>query len=120
MKLILDTNFLMSVTQLNIDIFSEFEKTCNFKYELVIIDQTIDELEKIIAEGKGKDKYAAKIAIALIKAKGVKKIKGKADNVDDSIVAEIGAVATNDKKLIERLKGRKVVRIRAKKYLIVQ
>ena len=43
-KIILDTNFLMIPAQFNVDIFSEIHRICDFKYELYIIDKTIDEL----------------------------------------------------------------------------
>jgi uncharacterized protein len=121
MRIIIDTNFLVSALQFHVDILSELQRVCDFNYELAVIDKTIDELENIASKGKGKDKRAAKLALDIIKAKGIKRIKAKASHVDDAIVAEKGAaVATNDRELIARLKGRKVIRLRAKRYLMIQ
>ena len=45
MKIILDTNFLMIPSMFKVDIFSEIERICDFKYELCIVDKTLDEKE---------------------------------------------------------------------------
>ena len=82
--IILDTNFLMVPAQYKVDIFSEIERICGFSYELVVPDVVVKELEKIAAGQKGK--AAARMALQLIKFKGIKiiylknKIRVKADN----------------------------------------
>jgi len=124
-KIILDTNFLMAVGQFKVDIFSEIYRICNFNYQLCIIDKTVDELEKIIqSRQKGKDKAAAKLALAIISAKKLKILKTKEDKpVDDLILdANDAIVATTDKELINRLKEKKakIIRLRQKKYLIME
>ena len=59
-KIILDTNFLLIPVQFGVDIFSEFDRICNFKYELVVVPETVTELEGIInGKGSKKDKMAA-------------------------------------------------------------
>ena len=68
-KIILDTNFLLIPSQSKVDIFAEIDKICMFKYELCIVDKTIDELNNIIEKQKGKHKAAAKLALQLIKSK---------------------------------------------------
>ncbi|MBU0614738.1 MAG: hypothetical protein KJ601_01470 [Nanoarchaeota archaeon] len=121
MKITIDTNFLMSILTYKVDLYSELDRVCDFKYELAVIDKTIDELKKIQEVGKGKDKRTAKLALDIIRAKGIKQILSKEENVDDAIVAEKNsAVATNDRDLIARLKGRKIIRLRAKRYLMIQ
>ena len=68
-KIILDTNFLMAVSQFGIDIFAELGKICDFGYELFVVDETINELERIKDSNKGKDGKAAKLALSIIKSK---------------------------------------------------
>ena len=59
-----------------VDIFEQIRDVANFKYELYILDKTIDELNKIITTGSGKSKEAAKFALTLIEQKKIKKISG--------------------------------------------
>jgi len=121
-KIILDTNFLLIPYQFKVDIFEEIERTADFNYSLNVLDKTIDELNKIIDEQKGKHKEAAKLALSLIKNKNIKKIKTKEGLVDDLLLEQDAIVATQDKELINRLKQakKKVIQLRQKKYLIIK
>ena len=121
-KIILDTNFLLIPYQFKVDIFEEIERTADFNYSLNVLDKTIDELNKIIDEQKGKHKEAAKLALSLIKNKNIKKIKTKEGLVDDLQLEQDAIVATQDKELINRLKQakKKVIQLRQKKYLIIK
>jgi len=120
-KIILDTNFLLIPYQFKVDIFSEIERICDFKYELRIIDKTVDELNKIIKEQKGKHKEAARFALVLIEKRKIKKINTKEIiDVDSLLLTQKGAiVATQDAELKRRLKKSniKVITLRQKKYL---
>jgi rRNA-processing protein FCF1 len=123
-KIILDSNFLMAVSQFKVDIFQEIKRIAEFKYELFIIDKTIDELESITEKQTGKNKAAAKLALSLIKLKKIKKIKTKAGNVDELIVKNSDKntiVATQDMELKKILKERGVplIVLRQKKYLML-
>ncbi len=119
-KLILDTNFLLIPAQFKVDIFSEIQRIADFKYQLYVLDKTIDELKKIQKEQRGRHKAAAKLALALIKNKKVKTIKTTSKSyVDDLLVqySRKGAViATQDLGLKKRLKKPYIV-LRQKKYL---
>jgi uncharacterized protein len=120
MKIILDTNFLMAVAQFKVDIFSEIERTADFKYEIYVLDKTIDELNNIVKKQKGKHKMAAKLALQLLKAKDVKQIETGIGKTDDLIVENADkntAVATQDIELRRRLrlKKAKLIGIRQKK-----
>ena len=53
-KIILDTNFLLIPSQFNVDIFTEIDRICLFKYKLCVLDETINELNSIIEKQKGK------------------------------------------------------------------
>ena len=123
-KIILDTNFLMAVGQFKVDIFSEIYRICNFNYQLCIMDKTVDELKKIIqSKQKGKDKAAAKLALAIISSKKLKILKTKEDKPVDDLILDVNnaIVATTDKGLINKLKEKKakIIRLRQKKYLVI-
>lgn len=125
MRIILDTNFLMAIAQFKIDIFSEIERIADFRYNIYILDKTIDELKNIIKTQKGKNKRAASLALQLIKVKKVKKLKTKQGKTDDLIVDiadKDTLVATQDKNLRKRLKPRKtgIIGIRQKKFLNIR
>lgn len=125
MRIILDTNFLMICEQFKVDIFTEIDRICLFKYKLYVVDKTIDELKKIIEEQKGKHKFAAKIALQLIKKKKISVIKTKEGHVDDLILDLLGKntiLATQDALLRKKAvkKGIKVIFLRSKNYLVLK
>ena len=117
MKILLDTNFMMIPNQFGVDIF-EFLKD----YEIFTLSTCMDEL-KNLAKKKGKDGLAARVAIKLVKEKGIKTVKTK-EKGDKAIlnyaIEEKCSVGTNDKELIKALKnkGIKIIRLKQKKYLI--
>ena len=119
MKIILDTNFLLMPAQFKIDVFKEVKKFG----KPVTIKPCIDELEKI-SKKKGKTGTQARTALEMIKKK-IKIVKTREKNADRAILryalkADI-AVATNDRKLIKKLKnnGISVIRMRQRKYLVM-
>lgn len=113
MKIVFDTNFLVSCLKFNISFLEELEGD-----ELFIVDKTKEELEKLIKSGKTKDKQRAKIILALLNKRKIKKIKSKEiETVDDALARLKGyIIATQDKNLKKRVKGKKLI-IRAKKKL---
>tara|TARA_Y100000310_G_C20249139_1_gene608263 strand:- start:247 stop:618 length:372 start_codon:yes stop_codon:yes gene_type:complete len=118
-RIILDTNALMAISNFKIDLFRELENI-NFQYDLFILKGTIDELKKIIKEQRGKYKQAAKLGLALIKAKKIKSIESFG-NVDDELVKQSkkGAlVLTQDIGLKRRL-HKPYLTIRQKKKIMV-
>ncbi len=122
-KIILDTNFLMIPGQFGLDIFKEIEKLADFNYRLYILDLSIEELQKILKEAKEKDKKSAKIALALLKRKNIKIIRTKTKEfqglyADDVLVrlSKDHIIATLDKDLKRKIKGKKII-FRQKKYL---
>ncbi len=125
-KVILDTNFLMIPYQFGLDIFSEIKRICDFKYELCIVDKTMDELDKITQEQKGKNVMAAKMAVGFIAGMNIKILKTKTEgSADDAIVelAEKGktVIATQDGELRDRIrqKGAVLIGMRQKKHLFI-
>lgn len=118
-KILIDTNMLLVPFQFKVDIFKEIDRIIDEKYDVFIIDKTIDELEKLIKGGKEKERKAARMALQLIKKFNIKIINTQGDNVDDIIVKlkdKDTIVATMDKELKKRLKGDVIV-LRQKKYL---
>lgn len=124
-KVILDTNFLLIPGQFKVDIFTEVGRILNEPFELCMVDKSIDELNRLAAAGKEKDRFAAKLALVLAIQKNLKTLHsfgGK--SADDIIVNKADAnsyVATQDKELRERVKekGAKVIGLRQQKYLMI-
>jgi len=111
--IILDTNILIDFNK----IFEELKKFSEFG-EPIILSATIKELERM-------RNRKAKLALKLIKHYKIKIIKTEEKNADDAILKFVkkgDIVATNDIKLIKKLKSKKIkiLRMREKKYLIVQ
>ncbi|MBL7100759.1 MAG: DNA-binding protein [Nanoarchaeota archaeon] len=118
MKIILDTNFLLAVGQFGVDIFSELERICDFPYEVCVLSQTMEEIDKIIETPGKKGKSAARLALGLVKGR-VKLLKAEGSFVDDILVRladKDTIIATQDKELKKRIKTR-IITIKQKKYL---
>ncbi len=107
-KIILDTNFLLIPYQFRVDIFSEIKRIADFKYELCVIDKTVDELKKIIEKQKGKDRKAAILGLIMLEQKGAKLIKTKEKKDVDTLILNTAKkgyiVATQDAELKRKLK----------------
>jgi len=121
-RIIIDTNFLLVPYKFRVDIFSEFNRICNFKYKIYIFEQTINELRSIVENQSGKDKKAAQFALKLIILKSIGIIKSEQKNADLSILSSINKdtiVATQDKQLKKELLKRSasLIILRQKKYL---
>ena len=123
-KVILDTNFLLIPGQFMVDIFTELERIMQEPFELCVIDKSLKELNQVVVTGKTKDRFAAKLALALIIQKNLKTLHSfvTKKSVDDIIVSKADKdtyVATQDKALRQRLKekGAKIIGLRQQKYL---
>ncbi|MCP3686458.1 MAG: twitching motility protein PilT [bacterium] len=120
MKILMDTNFLFIPFQFKVDIFAELDRIC-LKYELYVVDRTLDELEGL-AQNKGKQGQAARLALSFIKAKNVNIINTReitsesVDNIIASQQKEGYIIATQDKGLKNKLKKPMIV-LRQKSYL---
>ncbi len=112
---ILDTDFILGAVKNNIEMDTEIKSIVPYKCELCVFDLTFDEL---------RGKPLAEAALKYIKNYMVIKTNQKIP-VDDAILELIGKkkdiiVATQDKKLKEKLKKRKIpiITIRQQKYLV--
>jgi rRNA-processing protein FCF1 len=123
-KVILDTNFLMSILQLKIDIFEGIFNCLMENVEYYIIDKTKNELEKLIKTSKLSDSQAAKFGLKVLESKPIKVIKTTENKcVDDLILDQTGyVVATVDKELKQKLKNKKIriLTIKQKKYIVLE
>jgi len=124
-KILLDTNFLLIPYQFKVDIFTEFDRVCNFNYGLFVLDKTIKELKNIIEIQKGKHKDAARFALQLLRAKKVSVIKTSSKKHTDDIILDYAKkdylVATQDKDLKRRIINQNVsvIILRQKKILAI-
>jgi len=66
-KILLDTNFLMIPGQFLVDIFDGIAQAMHEPYELIVLDKSLSELEKL-ATGNSMDARAARLALALVRA----------------------------------------------------
>ena len=117
-KVLLDTNFLLIPSQFGVDIFEGIRAKLDVAYELEVLRQTVDELEKLRQEGNAH----AKVALSLLEAKKIKIISYAPKSYADDALAELGKdekvyVATQDKGLKRRVK--KKIFVRQKKYIEV-
>lgn len=113
MKVLLDTNALMAVAEFKIDLFGELVGN-----SLFVLSGTLEELEKIKIEQRGKYKRAANLALALIK--GRVKIMKSSGPVDDFLVSKSSSyvVLTQDVKLKKKL-NKPYMTIRQKKKVVL-
>lgn len=85
-KVVIDTNVWMEISERKFDLFGELGRILDFSGEICVLNGTLLELEKIILEQRGRFKRAAKLALALIKAKGVKVLRSEESSVDEELV----------------------------------
>lgn len=118
----MDTNFLLIPAQFGVDIYSEIDRICDFKYELYVLDKSLEELDSLVKTLRGRDKVAVRLSRAILEAKKPKTLKTSAKDYVDNIILGLKGyiVATQDKPLRLKLKkkGVKTIVLRQKKYLI--
>jgi rRNA-processing protein FCF1 len=119
MRMVLDTNFLISASNFKIDLISELRGN-----DLFVTEPVLEELGKI-SKKKSKDSKAARMSLKMVKEKGLKILESKEKEADLSLL-ECGkkgyAIATQDKVLRNKLKraGSKIIFIRQKKYVVFE
>ncbi len=109
-QIYLDTNALMAISEFKLDVFTEISRVMDFQYQIYVLSGTLDELDKIIVEQRGKYKLAAKIGKSLllkkVELKKVKVVKSSG-HVDEILVgksAEGALILTQDMALKRKLK----------------
>lgn len=125
-KIILDTNLLMAIKELKVDIFAEIFKVCDFPYELCVLDRTIEELENLIKTSLLSKRQASQLALKLVEAKKVKILRTHDSRHVDDILVDLGKngaiIGTADRELKLRLHAdkSKILTLRQKKYIILE
>ena len=121
-KIILDANFLLAIYELKLDIFEALEKLYTGPYKLYVLDKTIDEVEKLIKSSSLSRRQASRFAKKILANNDITRIETQGQNLVDNILVDLDGytIATADRELKRRLKqkGKKVITIRQKKYLI--
>lgn len=119
-KIILDTNALMAIAEFKIDLFSELERTCDFPFQIAVLQGTLDELHRIQEEQRGKYKRAVQLVLSILKARNILILPDKGDV--DEILAGYSKkgilVLTQDLGLKRRL-AKPYLTIRQKKTIIL-
>lgn len=119
-RIIIDTNAWMAIADFKIDLFRALEECCDFRYEVCVLQATIEELRKIISEQRARYRQAALLAIGIIEAKKVKVIPELGD-VDELLLKHSkkgDLVLTQDIALKTRLQ-KPFLSIRQKKKVII-
>ncbi|MDP2908759.1 MAG: hypothetical protein Q8N77_03050 [Nanoarchaeota archaeon] len=120
-RVILDTNFLLAISQFHIDVFSELKRICNFPFTVCILDKTVDELNSIVSTPGKKDKAAARLVLEIIKGRAdiISAGDGYADDLLVRLADKDTVIATQDRELKKRI-NTLIITIKQKKYLIFE
>ncbi len=122
MKIILDTNFLLTTAKQKIDFNSLANQITDQPIKWLIPKPVIKELEQL-SKRKGEkinDKISAQLSIQIIKTIPHQKIPLPLKNVDEGIIRYAkqnqAVIATLDKKMKQKFKG-KILTIKGRKRL---
>ena len=124
---VVDTNFLTVPFQFNVDVFSESRMVLEQRVDFVILRSVLNEINKLAETARGSDKRAFRIALELAENCKIVDVQDPISEmaVDDQLIehtAQVGGVlATNDKQLRARARGRgiPVLFLRGKKRLVL-
>lgn len=112
MQIVLDTNFLLACAKQKIDFVSVANEKIGEEIKWIAPNEVVSELKELSSRAglKGKDKDAAKLAIALLDIAKPEYVSVKNRHVDEGIVqfakGKDIVVATLDKKLKSRIGNR--------------
>lgn len=120
----LDTNAVFTIFEFSLDVESELSGLLG-SFTIYIPLAVVHEIEIILENGKGKQKFLAKPSLQFIKRYSIWD-HPKYDTADDALLYEAekngAVVVTNDGELRNRLKERKIPRIflRGKQRLVLE
>lgn len=114
-QILLDSSFIISATKAKIDIFEELQE-----YQVIVPEQVIDEIFRITQSKQSlKNREAAKLALKILetcssKFKKINISQGKKQHTDKLIIKHAKEnpsliVATLDKEIKSKLKGRVMI-----------
>ena len=123
-SIFLDANFYFIPLKFKVDIFAEFDRIMQVKYELILLSPVLDELHKIHDRSSGKQKREAAFALDLTAKCKIRNVELLSkESVDDMLVrvakSESAIVATSDKLLRKKLQQQdiKAILLRSKTHL---
>ncbi len=109
-RVIVDTNALMAISGMGIDVFSVIASDCLFPHKVYVLSGTILELEKIRDTQSGAHKLGAKMALQILAQQRLKGSVLLLDSVEDNVDNELvlysqkgDLVLTQDRELKKRL-----------------
>ena len=112
MLVILDTNFLIYCAKNKLDYEEEIGDILNEKFELVVPEQVVKELNSLMNDSKkkvsGKDKDACNLALQIIEKKGVRIVKPEGKDTDRALIKlskkdKKNIIATLDREMRKKL-----------------
>ncbi|MEK6970356.1 MAG: PIN domain-containing protein [archaeon] len=123
MKIALDTNLLLDMTRLKIDVFDQLMGLAG-NATLVVPIQVRQELQTLSIE-RGKTGSAARVALEALSTHRVKTVSATGENGDEALqeLAQKGyIIASNDRALRQSLKNnpQRAIVVRQSKYLVWQ
>lgn len=111
MKILLDTNFILSCVKQKIDFLSE-------PYEFILAEEVMNELDVLSKKEKGKEKEAAILAIQILEKANLQRIRVDAKDVDKGLIRYAKnndvIIATLDRRVKDK-SGKPVMVIKDKK-----
>ncbi len=124
LKVILDTNFLVYCAENKVDYKNELEDLLSEGHKIIVLEQTISELNEIRKNAKKlSDRDAADLALKLIEHNQVEIIIGHGNYADEAILNFVKnsrdpvIIATLDFALRKKLKNSRKIVILGKKKL---
>ncbi len=113
MKIIIDTNFIVTCVKEKIDLFGNLKRIFG-AYKLLVGEQVIEELKKLAKNKKLKikERQAADISLGILKRSKIEKVKFDKKLVDAGILTYLKNkenlfVATLDRELKKKIKEKK-------------
>jgi len=117
-RVALDTNMLLSISELKVDIFRQIRETFG-KVDFIVPKQVIEELSRLALKGK-KSHASIRIAMELIEKNNVRLVVVKAGGADEALIklSDKAVIASNDKalKMAVKEKHGRVIFLRQKKF----
>ena len=125
-SIIIDSNFLIMLSEIQINIISELDRLVKREYELVALSGVITELKELLSKSKPKKRKKVEFALRFLKEQNIKVLDEQflPNETTDEYILRIAkktkfVVATNDAKLKKKLKdaNSSVIYLRQKSYL---
>ena len=113
LKIILDANFLFVPLQFKNDVFEGITRLLNQKFEPILLSPTRRELQKMVEIGSPQIRKQAAVALKLAEKCTVIDVKKRSEETNDDVILRVAVewkstVATNDRELRKKLRGRNI------------